>query len=57
MTSDATTLENLLRGRWSCRSFLDRKVPRPTIEQLLAMAQRTPSWCNTQPWHAIVTSG
>ena len=57
MTIAATALETLLRGRWSCRGFLDRQVPRATIEQLLSMAQRTPSWCNTQPWHAIVTSG
>ena len=24
---------------------------------MLAAAQRTPSWCNSQPWHVIVTSG
>ena len=57
MTAAATTLETLLRDRWSCRGVLDQQVPRATVEQLLAMAQRTPSWCNTQPWHAIVTGG
>ncbi|MDQ3156479.1 MAG: nitroreductase [Actinomycetota bacterium] len=50
-------LERLLADRWSCRGFLDKQVPRETIERLLAVAQRTPSWCNTQPWHLSITSG
>lgn len=50
-------LEGLLDERWSCRGFLDRQVPRETIDRLLAVAQRTPSWCNTQPWHLEITSG
>ena len=50
-------LESLLAERWSCRGFLDRPVPRATIDHLLAVAQRTPSWCNTQPWHLTITSG
>jgi nitroreductase len=29
----------------------------PAIERLLTLAQRSPSWCNTQPWQVIVTSG
>jgi nitroreductase len=61
-TGDSTgdpvaTLDALLRQRHSCRAFQDRPVPRATIERLLTMAQRTPSWCNTQPWHLVVTSG
>jgi len=51
------TLAALLHGRWSCRGFLPEPVPREVIERLLAMAQRTPSWCNTQPWHVTITSG
>ena len=57
MTSDATVLDGLLRGRHSCRAFLPGQVERTVIEQLLALAQRTPSWCNTQPWHVVLTSG
>jgi len=53
----APVLDGLLRQRWSCRGFLETPVPRPTIERLLEMAQRTPSWCNTQPWHVTITSG
>jgi len=50
-------LERLLYDRWSCRGFLDKQVPRETIDRLLTVAQRTPSWCNTQPWHLSISSG
>ncbi len=50
-------LDRLLAERWTCRQFLPEPVARDTIEQVLALAQRTPSWCNTQPWHVIVTEG
>jgi nitroreductase len=46
-----------LARRFSCRAFRSDPVPRPTIERILALAQRTPSWCNSQPWQVIVTSG
>jgi len=45
----------LLDRRFSCRAYLDRAVPRDDIEQMLALAQRTASWCNTQPWEVHVT--
>lgn len=50
-------LRQLLDERWTCRQFLPDQVKRPIIEHLLEMAQRTPSWCNTQPWQVIVTEG
>jgi len=37
--------------------YTDEQVPRDVIERLLAIAQRTPSWCNTQPWQLVITSG
>jgi nitroreductase len=55
--SDVETLERLLTDRRSCRGYTDEQVPRDVIERLLAAAQRTASWCNTQPWHVVVTSG
>lgn len=55
--NDVETLERLLDDRWSCRGYLDEQVPRETIERLLTIAGRTPSWCNTQPWHLTITSG
>lgn len=57
MSDDALALERLLADRWSCRGYLDEQVPRETIERLLTLAGRTPSWCNVQPWHVTVTSG
>lgn len=53
----ASVLESLLRERWSCRAFLPDPVPESEIRRLLAIAQRAPSWCNTQPWTVRVTSG
>jgi nitroreductase len=50
-------LESLLRQRYSCRAFRSDPVPRETIERILNAAQRTPSWCNSQPWQVIVTAG
>jgi nitroreductase len=55
--TDTEVLERLLTDRWSCRGFTDEQVPRDVIERLLTIAQRTPSWCNTQPWQLVITSG
>ncbi len=52
-----TDLRTLLDQRYSCRQFRAESVPRATIEGVLDAAQRTPSWCNTQPWRVIVTEG
>ena len=50
-------LEQLLQNRHSCRRFLGHEVSKETIGRLLQLAQRSPSWCNTQPWEVIVTAG
>ncbi len=55
--SDFEMLEQLLAGRRSCRGYLDDEVPRETIEHILTAAQRTASWCNTQPWELVIVSG
>jgi nitroreductase len=57
MTSAIVLLQELLSERHSCRAFLPRQVDDATITTLLETAQRTPSWCNTQPWNVIVTRG
>lgn len=54
---DIDVLERLLRSRSSCRAYLPDPVPRDQIERLLAFAQRSASWSNTQPWQIVVTSG
>ena len=50
-------LEELLNERFSVRAFLPQPVPRETIARVLAVAQRTASWCNSQPWQVIIASG
>src|SRR3982075_145369 len=50
-------LEELLSERYSCRAFLPQPVPRATIERILTAAQKTASWCNSQPWQLAIASG
>jgi nitroreductase len=50
-------LEELLGERYSCRAFRPDPVPRATIERILKAAQRTASWCNSQPWQIVIASG
>jgi nitroreductase len=56
-TPETGVLDGLLARRHSCRAFLPTPVERPKIERILAIAQRTASWCNAQPWQVIITSG
>ena len=51
----APAFKALLDQRYSCRGYLDDPVPRETINAILQLAQRTASWCNSQPWQVIVT--
>jgi nitroreductase len=50
-------LEELLGERYSVRAFQPTEVPRQTIERVLNAAQRTASWCNSQPWQVVIASG
>jgi nitroreductase len=50
-------LDELLNERYSVRAFLPGEVPREIIEHVLATAQRTASWCNSQPWQVVIASG
>lgn len=49
--------ESLLNARYSCRAYKPDPVPRAVIERIARAAQRTASWCNSQPWHATIMSG
>lgn len=51
------SLSELLGARHSARAFTDEPVPRAVIDDVLTKAQRSPSWCNTQPWQVHVISG
>lgn len=48
-------LAELLNDRYSCRAYRPQPVPRASIDRILAMAQRTASWCNSQAWQVFVT--
>ena len=50
-------LEELLHERYSVRAFRPDPVPRAIIERILKTAQRTASWCNSQPWQVLIASG
>ena len=52
----ALAFDAVLDARYSCRGYLSAAVPRDTIEAILRSAQRTASWCNSQPWQVAVTS-
>lgn len=49
--------EELLTSRWSCRAFRDEQLPDEVLDDVFRIAQRTASWCNTQPWQVLLTRG
>jgi nitroreductase len=51
------TVEEALRTRRSVRAFLPTPVPREEVEHLLALASRSASNSNCQPWHVHVLTG
>jgi len=57
MPAELEQFEDLLAKRYSCRAFLPQPVEHATIERILEIAQRTPSWCNAQPWQVHIASG
>jgi nitroreductase len=49
--------DDVVLGRRSIRGFLDKPVPMALIKEVLAMAMRSPSSMNTQPWNFTVVTG
>ena len=49
--------ERLGDGRRASLTGVPAARERETIERLLVAAQRTASWCNSQPWQVIIASG
>jgi nitroreductase len=54
---DFEVVERLLGARYSCRAFKPEPVPRALIERVLGAAQKSASWCNSQPWQVFIASG
>ena len=50
-------LDGLLSKRFSCRGFRREPVPRHAQHQVLELAQKSASWCNSQPWRVHVVEG
>jgi nitroreductase len=50
-------LDEAISRRNSVRAFTDQPVDRKTIEEILELAVRSPSWGNTQPWEIAVAGG
>ena len=51
------TVTEAVMARHSARAFLDRPVPRATIEEILELAARAPSGGNLQPWQVDILAG
>ena len=41
-------------NRFSCRGFLKKEVEQKFIKQIVQVAQKVPSWCNSQPWEVTL---
>jgi nitroreductase len=54
---DITVLERLLDGHHSYRAYRPDSVDPAVLAKILDVSRRTPSCCNTQPWHLTVTGG
>jgi nitroreductase len=52
-----TTVEDAIVSRRSVRAFLPTPVPRAEVERLLALASRSASNSNVQPWQVHVVTG
>jgi len=46
-----------INSRYSVRAFKHDPVPKHILEELLTVAQRSPSWANTQTWEFAVVGG
>ena len=49
--------DDVVLGRRSIRGYQDKAVTQKLIEEILALAMRSPSSMNTQPWNFTVVSG
>ncbi|MCB2228749.1 MAG: nitroreductase [Desulfarculaceae bacterium] len=47
----------VLDKRFSCRAYQDKPVSREAVERIAALAQRSPSWGNTQPARLYAVGG
>ena len=53
----STPFSDLMHTRYSVRHFTDEPVTEEQLTAVLEVAQRTPSWSNTQTWQVHVLTG
>lgn len=49
--------EKVVRARHSVRDFTSQEIPDETLRKIVEIAQRTPSWTNSQPWKVYIAKG
>lgn len=54
---DPASVEEAITSRRSIRAFVPDPIPRATVERLLAVASRSASGTNIQPWRVRVIAG
>lgn len=51
-------LEEVIKNRHATRIFLaDKAVNKADLEEIVALAQKAPSWVDSQPWHVYAATG
>jgi nitroreductase len=52
---DLAALDRLTNGRSTCRAYQNKALHGDLIRSIVAMAGRSASWCNVQPWQLVIT--
>lgn len=55
--SNALTVSEAMRARYSVRGYLPDPIPEETIREVFDVARWAPSGTNTQAWHVTICSG
>lgn len=51
-------IEEAIKNRHATRIFLaDKPVKKSDLEEIVALAQKAPSWVDSQPWHVYAATG
>ncbi len=50
-------LKALMQERHSVRNFQKKEIPENIIKEIITIAQRAPSWENSQPWNVYIATG
>ena len=49
-------VEDALKSRHAVRDFTDQPVTKETIQEIVRLAQQTPSWVNSEPWRVYAAT-